>query len=353
MYKEFSIRNFRGFKVLHIHDFGLVNLIAGRNDVGKTAVLEAMFLHSGPQNPSLPTTIENLRGRYRFALNPKAIWGWLFPGRDTDETIELAGTGDCGGMHTLQVRLSRQTPSVTLPFPDTEVGGSAADAPLIRDLELEYSGPEGDSHVSRAYVRDGKLKADQPGPAPGYPCTYLTSRSRVDSETAERYTRVNDAGRIDVVVDTARHLDDRVRRVLLGYENDQPVIKCDIGLAEAVPVQLIGEGINRLIQISLAVADAENGVVLIDEFENGLHYASLPDIWRSLGAVSRQENVQIVATTHSLECIRAAFSAFQESNENDLAVYRLDRIKGETHMARYDLSEMAVLLEMDMEMRGH
>ena len=53
MYKSFKIKNFRCFKELAITSFKRVNLIAGLNNVGKTALLEALFLHCGATNPEL------------------------------------------------------------------------------------------------------------------------------------------------------------------------------------------------------------------------------------------------------------------------------------------------------------
>ena len=51
MYKSFRVKNFRCFKDLQINDLGRVNLIAGKNNTGKTALLEAMYLHTRPLTP--------------------------------------------------------------------------------------------------------------------------------------------------------------------------------------------------------------------------------------------------------------------------------------------------------------
>jgi len=51
MYKTFRVKNFRCFKDLQINDLGRVNLIAGPNNTGKTALMEAMYLHTRPFSP--------------------------------------------------------------------------------------------------------------------------------------------------------------------------------------------------------------------------------------------------------------------------------------------------------------
>jgi AAA15 family ATPase/GTPase len=53
MYQSFAVHNFRCFSTLAMADLERVNLIAGVNNVGKTALLEALFLHCGGYNPAL------------------------------------------------------------------------------------------------------------------------------------------------------------------------------------------------------------------------------------------------------------------------------------------------------------
>ena len=84
--------------------------------------------------------------------------------------------------------------------------------------------------------------------------------------------------------------------------------------------------------MSLAFLSAQDGVLLVDEIENGLHYGALVDVWKSLDWLSREFNVQVFATTHSYECIRAANAAFSEAESDDLHFHRLNR-KGEQAIA--------------------
>ena len=81
-----------------------------------------------------------------------------------------------------------------------------------------------------------------------------------------------------------------------------------------------------MLALSLAFLEAQNGVMLIDEVEDGLHYSVLADVWKTLDWLSREFNVQVLATTHSYECIAAAHSAFKASEFiEDFAYLRLQR----------------------------
>ena len=65
-------------------------------------------------------------------------------------------------------------------------------------------------------------------------------------------------------------------------------------------------------------------MLYVDEIENGLHHSVLEEIWLHARAWMRQWDVQLVATTHSDECIQAAMAAF-ENTPDELAIHRLYR----------------------------
>jgi ABC-type multidrug transport system ATPase subunit len=85
-----------------------------------------------------------------------------------------------------------------------------------------------------------------------------------------------------------------------------PMINGDIGIGRLIPLPLLGEGTVRLLEILLAISTTRDGVVLIDEIENGLHYSVLKKVWKAIAQYARKSNSQIVTTTHSWESIEAA-----------------------------------------------
>ena len=62
MYHSITIRNFRCFEHLVADGFTTVNLITGYNNAGKSALLEALWLHSAPNNPALSLRLHRFRG---------------------------------------------------------------------------------------------------------------------------------------------------------------------------------------------------------------------------------------------------------------------------------------------------
>jgi AAA15 family ATPase/GTPase len=62
MFTKLEINNFRGIRKLELNDFNRINVFVGKNNVGKTTVLEALFLLNGASNAILPLKINGFRG---------------------------------------------------------------------------------------------------------------------------------------------------------------------------------------------------------------------------------------------------------------------------------------------------
>ncbi|MCD6146065.1 MAG: AAA family ATPase [Methanosarcinales archaeon] len=75
MYKKLTINGFRGIKHLEVDDFRQVNLFVGKNNCGKTTILESLFLLTGPTNPQLPLKINGFRD---FNIIDENAWRVFF-----------------------------------------------------------------------------------------------------------------------------------------------------------------------------------------------------------------------------------------------------------------------------------
>jgi AAA15 family ATPase/GTPase len=113
----------------------------------------------------------------------------------------------------------------------------------------------------------------------------------------------------------------------------------------------MGEGMARLASLVLAIGNAQGGVVLVDEIENGLHHSILPQVWQAIDKVSRQFATQVFATTHSLECITAAHQAFSESEHYAFRLHRLERVQDTIRAITYDQEALAAAIDTGLEVR--
>jgi len=160
-------------------------------------------------------------------------------------------------------------------------------------------------------------------------------------------------GKQDMVRDALRVIEPRLQRLAVVVQAGMPVIHGDLGVGTMVALPLMGEGMTRLFSLVVGIGNAPDGVVLVDEVENGLHHSVLPKVWRAIAEAARQFEVQVFATTHSLECIEAAHRAFDEDLgfECDFRLHRLERVNGDIVAKTYDRDALRAALEMGLEVR--
>ena len=113
----------------------------------------------------------------------------------------------------------------------------------------------------------------------------------------------------------------------------------------------LGDGMLRALGISLALVSVKDGILLIDEFENGLYYTVQPDLWQFIFRIARRLNVQVFATTHSWDCIEAFQRAAREDHQEEGLLIRLESKTGEIGVTLYDERELTIATREHIEVR--
>ena len=340
MYHWFSIENFRCFDSLTVEPLARVNLIAGPNNVGKTALLEALWMHCHPTSPVDALRIAMRRDSSEYMEGE--LFAGLFPQYDTEAVIKLHGVGGQKyGTGTLNIRLqerSRQPSFNWDVFPDAElVEDTLSGFDFSTELAFEYVDQAGEKYCASAWLdadsRSGQLRPSLSGDRksaarPGFPCLFERPGYRASARTlSARFGKAEIEGYLPGIEKIVRLLEPRLERMTtVANARGSPSIYGDIGAGRLFPITAMGDGTKRLLALSLAFLSARDGVMLIDEVENGLHHSVLPDVWKNLDWLSREFNVQVFATTHSYECIKAARAAFRSGDhEDEFAYMRLQR----------------------------
>jgi len=360
MYQSFKIKNFRCFRELTLGDLKRINLIAGANNVGKTALLEALFLHGGAYNPAFALRLSAMRGIENVKLGlgrwVEAPWNSLFHQFDISKRIELAGENTATGCRALRLRVVREPAdlaeiALSLPYTPRESTEILQSPEISQVLELEHQ--EGDRHGKVYMIVDGKgIRTEPLPPAPPFPVFFQSARSRVPFiEEAERFSQLDLQGKKDELLQALKITEPRLNRLAVTVESGETMLQGDIGLSRLIPLPLMGEGIARLASLMLYISSAPNGVVLVDEIENGLHHSILLKVWQALGEIARQYNTQIFATTHNWECIVAAHRAFIKSEHYDFRLHRLERTREGMIAVNYDQEDLAAVIETRLEVR--
>lgn len=361
MYRSFIVSNFRCFHRLSIADLKRVNLISGINNVGKTALLEALFLHCGAYNPALVLKLSAFRGieaiKLEIGRGAETPWESLFTKFDVSKKVTLEGENDVAGRRILHLKVIREAEELS------KIGQPLQHAPepsqlaitsseLVQVLELEYE--HGDRKRGSYYViLDQKgLRSEPIPPSPPFPGFFLASRARLSpAEDAERFGKLEIIGQQDVLVRALKEIEPQLQRLAVVVAGGIPMIHGEIGLGRLVPLPVMGDGMARLASLVVAIANAQGGVVLVDEIENGLHHSVLQKVWRAIGDISRQFDAQVFATTHSWECIVAAHRAFTGSDVYDFRLHRLERAKEKINAITYDQEALTAAVDAGLEVR--
>jgi hypothetical protein len=356
MYKSFTVKNFRNFRDLTIEPLERVNLITGKNNVGKTALLEAFFLHMGPNNPALSMTVSGFRGIERLASDAEEVWGWLFFDKNIGETIELSSRNEENEQQLLRIYLvGSEEPQPILSSEGnskpTEMVTSFTTETGPQELRLEYEDSAGKTSVSRMFFTLDGIEAQRAQILPVPRGIFLSTRTRFIQEEAKRFSKIERVGHIADLLPPLKVLEPRLRRLSLVIVGDMPIIHGDIGLKELVPIPLMGEGMVRLLSMLLAIYDAPDGVILLDEIENGLRYSVMADVWKAIDLASEYNNTQVLATTHSWECVVAAHQSFEAREKNDFRLHRLDWVNEDITAITYDWEALTTSVEMSLEVR--
>jgi predicted ATP-dependent endonuclease of OLD family len=235
---------------------------------------------------------------------------------------------------------------------DVEEGYSGVSS-VIDGLILEYSftrGKKKSKKVTAKVVVRGPTLETIVTPDYKEPRKGVFINQKTIGAMSERFNNIQIKKRTDRIVKVLRQIEPSALDLTLGTNN---IIYCDIGLDRLIPVNVMGGGMYRLLSIVLAISDTQDGIVLIDEVENGFSYTSQELLWNAIFESAKEFNVQIFATTHSAECVKAFSSSYAKvgRNTDGMKLYRIEK-KGDIYRAvSYDHKTLETSLESGWEVR--
>src|SRR5882724_11156438 len=268
MIQAFSVKNYRGLRDFTIEPLDRVNLITGSNNVGKTALLEALYLNlatgtalnSNLEQGKRPssTWINLFRGfkDVPFNLDNVSKWGWLFPGKDLTKDIELISKDEFDIHHVVDMYWRSENKSEGAPIPP---GISLDDLSLFMDVKFQ-------NNRRNTFIWKVQKNGHQPPQSPlvfdSIPLRLLfNSSSRDPGEDTKWFSTLADVGRQDEVVNSLKVIEPRLKNLAISTSDGPAMIYCDIGIGRRIPMSQMGEGMTRLLSLVLEITNASGGVV--------------------------------------------------------------------------------------------
>jgi AAA domain, putative AbiEii toxin, Type IV TA system/AAA ATPase domain len=382
MLDSFLVRNFRLFEDLRIDRFSQVNLFVGKNNSGKSCLLEALQIYAG--NARLNVLLDivaahdgnweaEMEAESEAAPQPsespfKSLFrGFVLPGPGVSG-IEVGPADDRTQRIALETELFQMVEEgeIRKRIPVSQAGAFQE----LPNVEFWLVAKEAARITFLARVEGAdyrrfrrRLAATGAGDRDyRYPFFSVPALSLTDRQVASLWDKVS--------------LTDLQSDVLAGLQLIHPEISGIAFLGEArvslggtrvdgrrvavvrlsdsserYPLKSMGDGLSRVLQMTLSLVSAKDGMLLIDEFENGLHWTVQPELWRLVFRLAKRLNVQVFATTHSQDCVRAFSSAWQD-DEHTATFHRLDRdSRNGVKVTTYDRSTLSDSVETEVEVR--
>lgn len=358
MITDVLIRNFKCFKKLTIPELGRITLISGRNNVGKTALLEALFLFLDMRNPAVTINQYGRRGIEQVTLTTEAIWGPIFRNYDMNGEILVSLTIN-GNPEQVTIRFNREfapPPSMTLQTEERQI--PTDEEFTILAVDAEYTAKSGGKNTLHYFCdpnnnnRPAIVSKTKPSKISLPTAHIFASKKHFQAKgIAEQFSKLAQQDRENEVVEFLRIIEPRLENLKIITEGPNSLVHGKLkGLTHTLPINFMGEGMEKLLSLIVAIRHSTNRIILLDEIENGLHYSILPKIWEALGKALRKYDCQLITTTHSYECLRAAHEGLSEMPE-DFRHIRLQQ-KGDEISAKLSNYEMiGTAIRTNLEVR--
>ncbi len=357
MITDVLIRNFKCFKSLTVPELGRITLISGRNNVGKTALLEALFLFLDQRNPTTVLNQYSRRGIKQITLTTEAIWDPIFCDYAKDKKILISLTKN-GNPEQITVRFNREfapPPPMTVQTGEQQI--STDEELTIVAVEIEYAAKSGEkiilSHFCDPNNRNLPTVVSKtiPSKIPLQLASFLSSKEHnPPNEIANQFGKLAQQDRENEAVEFLRIIEPRLENLKIITEGPNSLVHGKLkGDMHTRPINFMGEGMEKLLALIVAITHSPNRIILLDEMENGLHYSILPKIWEALGKALRKYDCQLITTTHSYECLRAAHEGLSEMPE-DFRYIRLHRKDDDisAKLSNYDMIGTAMKTNLEV-----
>lgn len=335
MLTKIHIQQFKGFLDTEIAPLRKVNLILGGQNVGKTSVLEAVYL--GASNIGGFQQIASLFRVAEGGDNKRYVQSTL--GR-MSRSIEL--TSDAGTI--LRTAFNSQAHfRGFLELQQIKHDDLLVHRSIFGSNVVDVPGMSGDQ-IGRAEAFEKLSFLDPLSVSVHLPNQF---------ELVQLFDRAVLARKKRVLLEMLQRIEPRLEDVhSLSPDGEQRIYVELKGVGDALPLPQMGHGFSRLVYLYSNLLVNNSKLALMDEIENGIHYSSLPTLFRGIQDVAALHGVQTLMTTHSWDCIRAAYKTFADAGSlKDFQLIRLERDSDNVRAVIINDEDLDTVMEAGYEVR--
>ena len=346
MITSMELNQYRGFDRYRLAQLSRVNLLVGKNNCGKTSILEAVRILASGGDPAVLSRTAWERGEVYLEEEARldgqreiySDISHLFHGHDFNvgSSFAVRSENHWGSVAVEVVSTEDAKPDETQLW---KPGGVTDFWPgLVLRIETKNSNSNGEQ-VIRVTENGGipeprrhsRLMTMDPGDVA--PVQFISPVSLEPESMSGMWDKVLVDGREEEVHEAMRILEPSLNSIsfLSGGSTTHPgragVLVGFRDKKRRVPLASHGEGMRRLLALSLSLIHSKGGLLLVDEIDTGLHYSVMEEMWLLVVKAAERFDVQVFATTHSFDCVRG-LAALVESHpevKDQISVQKIDR----------------------------
>jgi AAA15 family ATPase/GTPase len=339
MIEDIQINNFRCFDRLKVSGCKRINLISGKNNIGKTALLEAIFINSNPIKDTIFSLCDLRRESGKFnEILPEQMYSNFFFHQEIRSSCSIETIFGDASSKIVKINIGDEqvfsdqldlAPNPVNLWLHTNIDNSDYYSTTIISRKQQLSTPSPRNKTQRPYLNPKYIQNSSFIPS--------SLRSSTVSLTKE-FDRARLNEKDEEVLKAFQIIDNSIIAVE-SFSIPEPTIYLKRQGEKRLPLSLFGDAMNRIADIILKIINNQDSVLLIDEIENGIHHSNQIAFWDFLYRLAEQLNVQIFATTHSLEMTEAFIKA------------GLDRQDSAAHfeLVRHEKTNKIVAINRDIE----